>query len=131
RHFTVLVGVFLLMLAWSFRLDMYSLLIDGSGPDGTFGYVDYKVGVSGDVLLALAALGSGVVVIWAGFAGQLRLALISTLFVITMTLLIRELAPVVVQHTGTDADRVLRERPYLATRATFTRRAFGVDAVSR
>ena len=31
RHFTVLVGVLLLMLAWSFRLDMYALLLDGSG----------------------------------------------------------------------------------------------------
>lgn len=131
RHFTVLVGVFLLMLAWSFRLDMYSLLVDGSGPDGAFGWVDHHVGVSGDVLLALAALGSGLVVIWAGFVGQLRLAGFSTLIIIVLTLLVRELAPVIAQHTGTDADRALRERPYLATRATFTRRAFAVDAVSR
>ena len=47
----VLVGVLLLLLAWSFRLDMYSLLIDGSGPDDAFSYVDHHVGMTGDLLL--------------------------------------------------------------------------------
>ena len=49
RHFTVLVGVLLLMLAWSFRLDMYALLLDGSGADGAFSYVDYRVGIPGNL----------------------------------------------------------------------------------
>jgi uncharacterized membrane protein (UPF0182 family) len=131
RHFTVLVGVLLLMLAWSFRLDMYSLLLDGSGPDGAFGYVDSRVGTIGDLVLALITLGASLVVIWAGFVGQLRLAGISVLAVIALSLLIREVAPAVVQHSGTDAERVSRERPFQATRASFTRRAFMRDTVMR
>ena len=131
RHFTVLVGVLLLMLAWSFRLDMYSLVLDGSGPEGAFGYVDYHVGTLGDLALALIALGAAIIVIWAGFAGQLRLAGVSVLTVIALSLVVREVAPAIVQHTGTDAERTARERPYLATRAGYTRRAFGGDAVVR
>lgn len=131
RHFTVLVGILLLMLAWSFRLDMYSLVLDGSGPEGAFGYVDYHVGTLGDLALGLITLGAAVIVIWAGFVGQLRLASISVLTVVALSLVIREIAPAIAQHAGTDAERTARERPYLATRAGYTRRAFAGDAVTR
>src|SRR5687768_1416578 len=40
RHITVLACCFLLLLAWSYRLDGYQLLVEGSGTDGAFGYVD-------------------------------------------------------------------------------------------
>ena len=36
RHFTMLGGMLLLGLAWGYRLDMYRLLAEGSGPDGAF-----------------------------------------------------------------------------------------------
>ncbi len=130
RHFTVLVGVLLLMLAWSFRLDMYSLLIDGGGADGAFSFTDYRIGVPGDLLLALVTFGAALIVTWSGYVGQLRLAGISVLTVIGLSLLVREVAPVVVDHVGPEAARVARERPYLATRAGYSRRAFGADAVA-
>lgn len=131
RHFTVLVGALLLMLAWSFRLDMYSLVLDGSGPEGAFGYVDHHVGTLGDLALGLITLGAALVVIWAGFVGQLRLAAISVLTVVSLSLVVREVAPAIVQHTGTDAERTAREQPYQRARAGYTRRAFGGDAVMR
>ena len=129
RHCTVLVGVILLMLAWGFRLDMYSTLMDGSGPDGAFGWVDHHVGVPSDLLLSLATLGAGLIVLWAGFAGQFRLAGIAVLTVLALSIAAREVAPLIAQHQGNEADRVARERPYQATRAGYTRRAFAFDAV--
>ena len=131
RHFTVLVGVLLLMLAWNFRLDMYSLLLDGSGPDGAFGYVDLRVGTLGDLVLALITLGAALVVIWAGFVGQLRLAGVSVLGVIALSLVIREVAPAIAQHSGTDAEHTARELPFQKTRALYTRRAFIGDTIPR
>ncbi|HET7373716.1 MAG TPA: UPF0182 family protein [Gemmatimonadaceae bacterium] len=131
RHLTVLAGVVLLMTAWSFRLDMYSLLSSGSGPDGLFGYVDHRVAVPGDLLLSLATLGAALIVVWAGFVGQFRLAAISVLTAIVVAILVREVAPIVAEHSGTDAERSLRERPYAATRASYTRRAYAIDAVER
>jgi uncharacterized membrane protein (UPF0182 family) len=129
RHLTVLVGVLLLLLAWSFRLDMYSLVIDGGGVDGAFSYVDHKIGVTGDLLLALVTFGAALIVMWSGYVGQLRLAGISVLTVIGLSLLVREVAPVVVDHVGPDAARAAREAPYLATRAGYSRRAFAADAI--
>jgi uncharacterized protein len=131
RHLTVLAGLVLLMTAWSFRLDMYSLLSSGSGPDGLFGYVDHRVAVPGDLLLSLAALGAALIVIWAGFVGQFRLAGISVLTTLAVAILVREVAPLVAEHSGTDAERTLRERAYTGTRASYTRRAYAVDAVTR
>jgi uncharacterized membrane protein (UPF0182 family) len=129
RHLTVLVGVLLLMLAWSFRLDMYSLVVDGGGPDGAFTFADHRVGVIGDLVLALVTFGAAVIVIWSGYIGQLRLAGISVLTVIGLSLLVREVAPVAVDHFGPDAMRAARERPYLETRAGYSRRAYAADAV--
>ncbi|MEO7083116.1 MAG: UPF0182 family protein [Gemmatimonadaceae bacterium] len=129
RHFTVLAGLLLLLLAWSFRLDMYSLLSDGSGPDGAFTFADHRVGITGDIILGIVTLGAGLIVLWAGFVGQFRLAGISALTVVTLSLAIRQVAPAIVDHTGTDSERASRERPYTSTRASYTRRAFGVDAI--
>jgi uncharacterized membrane protein (UPF0182 family) len=129
RHFTVLAGVILLMLAWGYRLDMFGLLMSGSGPDGGFSWVDHRIGVTGDLLLALATLGASLIVIWAGFAGQIRLAGISVFSVVALSLVVREVAPAIADHTGSDSERVARERPYEATRAGYSRRAFAVDAI--
>ncbi len=130
RHLTVLAGVVLLMAAWSFRLDMYSLLIDGTGVDGAFSYVDHRVGIPGDLLLSVATLGAGLIVLWAGFAGQFRLAGISTLSVIVLALVVREGAPLIAEHSGSDNERLMRDRPYVATRAAYTRRAFAIGNIT-
>lgn len=131
RHVTVLVGALLLLLAWSFRLDMYGLLIDGSGPEHAFTWVDHHVAINADLLLSLVTLGAALVVLWAGFVGQLRIAAISVLTVVGLALAAREVAPAIVSHSGTDQQRLNREQAYLATRATYTRRAFDVDAIVR
>src|SRR5262245_46123119 len=127
RHFTVVIGVLLLMLAWSFRLDMYSLLLDGTGPDGAFGYVDHHVGMPGDLMLSLATLGAALIVIWAGFAGQFRLAGVSVITIVALSLIVREIVPAVVRYSGTDAERNRREQGYLGSRAGYTRKAFAVE----
>lgn len=131
RHFTVLVGLLLLMLAWSFRLDMYALLVQGSAPDNAFGWVDHHVGVPADLILAVATLGAALIVLWTGLAGRIRLAGIAVLTTIVLSLLGREIVPTAVAHTGTDAHRAAREQSYVATRAAYTRRAFGVDQMPR
>lgn len=128
RHLTVLAGILLLLAAWSFRLDMYSLVSSGSGPDGLFGFVDDKVGVTGDLVLALATLGAALVVIWSGFVGQFRLAGVSVLTVIVLGLVVHEAAPFVVEHVGLDAARKARDADYAATRTAFTKRAFAIDS---
>ena len=131
RHLTVLAGVVLLVIAWSFRLDMYDLLTNGSGPDGAFGYVDHKVLIPGNLILAIATTGAALIVVWAGWTSQGRLAGAAILGVIALTLVTREVAPFIGERVADESDATRREQPYLATRAGYTRRAFATDAVRR
>jgi uncharacterized protein len=127
RHLTVLGGVLLLMLAWSFRLDMYLLLSEGSGDGGAFTFVDHRVGIPGDLLLAVVTLGAALVVVWSGWTGQIRLAFFAVSAVLGLSLLVKQLAPALAARLAEDDPA--REHPYTATRALYARRAYAVDQV--
>ncbi len=129
RHLAVLAGVLILLLAWHFRLEMYGLLIEGTGPAGAFTALDHRVGVPGDLVLAIVTLAAGFIVIWAGWTGQRRLVFTAVAAVVVTGIMTRDIAPLIGSHFPDEADPVLRERPYDATRAGYTRRAYGVDRV--
>lgn len=129
RHLTVLAGVVLLVLAWSFRLDMYSLLTGGSGPDGAFGYIDHKVLIPGNLILSISTLGAALIVVWSGWTAQGRLAGAAILGIMVLALLTREIAPFIAAHIAEEKDAQRREQPYQATRVGYTRRAYASDAV--
>jgi len=131
RHLTVLAGVVLLVLAWSFRLDMYAVLTSGNGPDGAFGYVDHKVLIPGNLILSIATLGSALVVVWAGWTGQGRLAGAAIVGIMVLALLTREVAPFIGEHIAEEQDPQRREMPYQNARVAYSRRAYATDAVRR
>jgi uncharacterized protein len=129
RHLTVLGGVLLLLLAWSFRLDMYSILSDGSGAGGAFTFVDHRVAIPGDLVLAFVTLGAALVVVWSGWTGQIRLAFFAVTAVLGLSLVVKEVAPTLARRLTDETDPDARERPYTATRALYARRAYGVDHI--
>ena len=127
RHFTMLGGVLLFLLAWSYRLAMYRLLAEGGGTAGVFTSIDHRVLVPAMLLLAVVTLCAALVVLWAGWSGQLRLAFLAVSVVLALSVVARSVAPLLARRSIDPADAVARERPYLATRLGYTRRAFGVD----
>ncbi len=129
RHFTILGAVLLLVLAWSYRLGMYRLLEEGSGTAGVFSVVDHHVIVPATLLLSVVTLFAAIVVAWAGWTGQMRLAFFAVTAVLLLSLVARTLAPLVVRRSVDPVTRISQERPYQATRLGFTRRAFGVDRI--
>jgi uncharacterized membrane protein (UPF0182 family) len=129
RHLAMLAGVLLLVLAWHYRLEMYAMLGRGSGLEGAFTSVDHRVGIPASLLMSIVTLGAGLTVLWAGWTGQLRLAFAALTGVIVAALAARQLAPFLAKRSAA-TDVAARERPYEATRAGYTRRAFGVDRVT-
>ncbi|HYC52018.1 MAG TPA: UPF0182 family protein [Gemmatimonadaceae bacterium] len=130
RHLVMLAGALLLVLAWHYRLEMYTVLGRGSAPDGAFTALDHKVTIPASLVMALVALGAGLVVLWSGWTGQMRLAFAALTGVIVAALIARQIAPFVARRMmATDA--VVRERPYEGIRASHTRRAFNVDGITR
>ena len=128
RHLTVIVGILLLMLSWHFRLEMYQLLLNGTGPGGAFGYADHHVAQHGALILSLAMLVAGIVVMIAGVNSQ-RMAFLATGAVLVLWVAVRQLAPSIVMRGAKLRDPVVREREYLATQAGYSRRAYGIDRI--
>lgn len=129
RHFAMLAGVLLLTLAWHYRLQMYAILGDGLATEGAFGYFDHRVGIPANLVLSLVTLGAGLTVLWAGWTGQMRLAFAALTGVLVAVVAARQVAPFVARRAAAERDPVVRERPYEATRAGYSRRAFAVDEV--
>ncbi|MDB4905681.1 MAG: hypothetical protein JWO05_465 [Gemmatimonadetes bacterium] len=129
RHLTVLGGVLLLLLSWHYRLEMFEVLSYGGGEGGAFTYVDHRVSVPGSLVLSISTLVAALIVMFAGWTGQRRMASFAVVGVVALSLSIRQVAPLIVRSASGDPDPVLRERPYEATRAGYTRRAFDVDRI--
>jgi uncharacterized membrane protein (UPF0182 family) len=126
RHFTMLGGMLLLALAWSYRLGMYRLLVEGSGPGGTFTSLDHRVTVPATLVLALLTLCAAVVVMWAGWSGQMRLAFFSVSAVLLLSLVARTVAPLIARRSIDPDSTERQERPYQGSRLDYTRRGYGV-----
>ena len=129
RHLTALAFVLLLVLAWSYRLDAFAVLFHGSGPDGAFSSVDHRVMIPVSLSLQLAALGAALVVVWAGWTGQLRVAFITVSVVLALSLVLQHGLPLAAERFAPEADPGARERRYLGVRAGYTRQAYDVDRV--
>ena len=129
RHFTMLGAVLLFLLAWSYRLAMYRLLAEGGGTGGVFTSIDHRVLVPATLLLAVVTLCAALVVLWAGWSGQLRLAVLAVAVVLGLSVVARSIAPLLARRSIDPAEATARERPYLATRLSYTRRAYGVDRI--
>jgi uncharacterized membrane protein (UPF0182 family) len=102
---------------------MYRLLAEGSGPGGAFTSVDHRVTVPATLVLALVTLCAAVIVLWAGWSGQMRLAFFSVSAVLLLSLVARTVAPLVARRS---VDPDVQERPYQGTRLSYTRRGYGL-----
>lgn len=129
RHFTMLGGVLLFLLAWSFRLTMYRLLAEGGGTGGVFTSIDHRVLVPAMLLLAVVTMCAALVVLWAGWSGQMRLAFLAVSVVLGLSVVGRSVAPLLARRSIDPATAVALERPYLGTRLSYTRRAYGVERI--
>ena len=129
RYLSVLAATLLLLLAWSYRLDAMDLVMSGSGPEGAFVAFDHRGATSALTGLSLGALLASAVVLWAGWHGYFRV-LLSLLGVLLLAGPVeRTFAPAVFAWATSDAVRRSADRPYLTTRAAFTRHAFALERI--
>lgn len=129
RHLSVLGALVLLLLAWSYRLDGFDLLLAGSGPDGLFLRVDHRVTLRMDYLLSYGSAIAALIILRTGWAGQLRAAFVTLTIVLVAAFGLRHAVPAVLARGDTLGDPARRDADYIAARALYSRRAFDVDAV--
>ncbi|HJU75799.1 MAG TPA: UPF0182 family protein, partial [Gemmatimonadaceae bacterium] len=130
RHLFALGAVLLVLLGWSYRLDAYTLLIDGHGELGAFTALDKEFRQPANLVLALITVSAAALVLWSGWMGQARIAFAAVTIVLVGALTVRQIVPPILQRTSLSADATARERPYLETRAAYTRRGFDTDRIA-
>ena len=126
RHLIVLGGIMLLLVAWSYRLAMYRTVVVGGGTEGMVTSVDQSLMAPALLVLAIITFAAGVVVMWCGWSGQTRVAMLAVVTVLVLSILERTIAPLIARR-GDSPSALNEERAYVSTRLTYTRRAYGVD----
>lgn len=130
RHLSVLAALLLLITMWSYRLESYQLMIRGGGEGGVFSYVDHQWLLPGLLLLWIATAAVAIIVLLSGWTGQLRTSFVAVTAIGILSITIQQIVPLVVRRFTPREVQMVRERPYVATRADFTRRAFDQSATS-
>jgi uncharacterized membrane protein (UPF0182 family) len=128
RHLSALAAVLLLITMWSYRLESYDLMIRGGGEQGVFSYVDHQWLLPGLLLLWIATAAAAITVLLSGWTGQLRTSFVAVTVIVVLSVSIQEIVPLVVRKFTAKEAQMIRERPYIATRADFTRRAYDPGA---
>ena len=129
RHLSALGAMVLLLLAWSYRLDAFDLLQQGSGPDGLFVKIDHRVALRMDHVLSVGSAIAAMVVLRTGWVGQVRAAFLTLTLILVAALGLRHAAPMVLARTSLLGDPTTRDFDYIASRALYSRRAFDVDGI--
>ncbi|MFL5594770.1 MAG: UPF0182 family protein [Gemmatimonadaceae bacterium] len=129
RHLSVLAALLLLITMWSYRLESYDLLIRGSGEQGGFSFVDHQWLLPGLLLLSITTAAGAITVLLSGWTGQLRTSFVAVTAIVVLSVSVQELIPLLVRRLTPRDVQLLRERPYIATRSDFTRRAYTVDVL--
>ena len=124
RHLSALAALLLLITMWSYRLQSYDLLIQGSGEGGAFSYVDHQWLLSGLVMLSIATAAAAITVLLSGWTNQLRTSFVAVTVIVVLSVTVQEIVPILVRRFASRDLQILRERPYLATRADYTKRAY-------
>lgn len=127
RHLFALGAILLLVLAWSFRLERYELLM--SGTNGGFTMLDHVPGLTVSIILSMFFIASAIMVFWAGWSGQVRLGFGVVTICLVVTLLLRHLLPLAYGWSYPVANEDVRNRPYVETRNGYTQQAFALDSL--
>jgi uncharacterized membrane protein (UPF0182 family) len=113
-------------MAWSYRLDGYELLMSGSGADRMFSYVDHQWLLPAYISLSIGTVAAAVLVLISGWMGRVRAGFFTISAVLIFSISLDLVLPSVVRRLAATDTPVAHERPYSATRAAFTARAYNL-----
>ena len=127
RHIFTLGALLLVLLAWGLRLDRYDTLLELHG--GAFGMLDHIPGLTTTIVLSLLYLAAAVLVFWAGWTGQVRMAFGVVTAMLFTTLALRHVLPLLYGWSYPVSSAQVRDRPYVETRNGYTRQAYALDSL--
>jgi uncharacterized protein len=131
RHLGVLVALFLVVLAWSFWLDRYAIIIAGQGVAQALGYTDASARLPGKLIATLLTLLTAAAIAYGTWVGRARLALASFAFLIVGLVATHQVYPSLIQRLVVEPNEFPRESAFIEHHLRFTRHAFGLAELRR
>jgi uncharacterized membrane protein (UPF0182 family) len=127
RHLAVLGSLLLLLLAWGYGIERQLTLVNGPSAGG-----DLAPGLLTSLLaLSILTAACALLVLWAGFSGQMRLAFAGVTTVIVSAILLQHVIPATLRWMERPANPDKLSWSPGSTRAQFTRRAYAVQQIVR
>ena len=128
-HLSALGGLFLLLMAWIYRLKIYGLLYSERWVAFGAGYVDVHVQVWTYWLLVVLFLGAAVLLFVNIRTGGSRLPLIGGFLLVGGAIVVGLIPSALVQKLVVEPSELAREAPYIEHNIRATRRAYGLDRI--
>ena len=128
-HLSVLAGLFLLVIAWIYRLKIPGLLYSDDWVAFGAGYVDANVQVWIYRLLVLMYLAAGAVLIARAWSWKGRRPLLVAAALVVASILLGIVPSSLVQSFVVEPNELARETPYIRHNLEATRRAYGLDRI--
>ena len=128
-HLSVLAGLFLVVIAWIYRLKIHGLLYSDDWVAFGAGYVDANVQVWIYRLLVLMYLAAGAVLIARAWSWRGRRPLLVAVALVVAAILLGILPSALVQSFVVEPNELAREAPYIRHNLDATRRAYGLHRI--
>jgi len=92
--------------------------------------VDHQWLLPGLVILSVATAAAAITVLLSGWTGQLRTSYVAVTAIIVLSVTVQEIIPLLVRRFTPRETLMVEERPYVATRTEYTRRAYALSSTS-
>jgi len=128
-HLSALGGLFLLLIAWIYRLKIYGQLYSQGNVAFGAGYVDVNVEIWAYWLLVVLFLGAGVLFFVNIRSRGARLPLIGSGILVGGAIIIGAVPSALVQKLVVEPSELAREAPYIRYNIQATRQAYGLNRI--
>ena len=128
-HFSALGGVFLLLVAWSYRLKIYGLLFSQGRIFTGAGYVDVNVQIWAYWFLVILFIATSVIFFVNVTRRESRYPLIGLGILVGGAVVVGSVPGIVIQKLIVDPTELERETPYIEHNIAATRQAYGLQRI--
>ncbi len=130
-HLSVLIAIFLLLKAWSYRLMMYNLLYSARGVAFGASYTDINANLIGLKILFYIVIAIAVVVLINMFKKSYRLLIWGLGFWIFASFIFGSVYPGIVQRFQVEPNEIAKESKYIDYNIDMTLKAYGLDTIEK